>query len=151
MIDAFGRMPCGEFMARTDRVFSEWQKTPDSKIYVVHYGGRYRKKDVWNKKIKDFDKTKLEYPHREDGHNWAKAIPLYLTSAYHQTAVPNLLKDKIILIDGGYRENTEVEIWLVPSNIEIPKPTPTIAEKDVKFRKDKPFRTPNYSNCYDGL
>jgi len=151
-IDEFAIIPCGDFMARMDSIFAELQNSPDSKIYVVYYGGRYRKENVWNKKIKNFNKLKLKYSHREDGLNWAKSIPIYLTTqTYYPTTTRNLLKDKIILINGGFQENTEVEIWIVPKDAESPIPTPTIAEKDIKFRKDLPSRTPNFTDCYGGL
>jgi len=63
-------------------------------------------------------------------------------------AVRNLLKDKIILVNGGFRENLGVEIWLVPTDAELPEPTPDVAESDIKFRKGKPIITPDYTRCY---
>jgi len=120
------------------------ENSSNSKIYVVYYGGRFRKESLWNAKTKSFDKIKLTYPHREDGLNWAKSIPLYLTKA-------RLTNDEIVLVNGGFRESTEVEIWLVPKDAESPKPTPTVAEKDIKFRKDKPTGTPDFTTCYSGL
>jgi hypothetical protein len=149
-IDEFGRIPCGDFLARMNALFIELQNSPDSKIYVVYYGGRYRRTLGRTNGTGGYNAIKLEYAHRDDGMNWAKSIPLYLSS---ETAFPvefrNSLKDRIVLLNGGFRENTEVEIWIVPENVEPPKPTPTITEKDVKFRKDKPFRTPAFINCYN--
>lgn len=148
-IDEFSRIPCGDFTSRMAGIFYESQNSPDSKIYVIYYGGRFRRENIWNKKTKKNDKVKLNYPHREDGLNWAKAIPLYLTSGdTNETKAYQLPKDRFVLVNGGFRENTGVEIWLVPENAESPKPTPTISEKDVKFRNDKPFGTPRYSSCY---
>jgi len=148
-IDEFGRLPCGDFLARMDNIFIESQNSPDSKIYVVYYGGRYRKKNIWNKKTKELN-VKLEYPHPEDGLNYAKSIPLYLTSELKAlTRTYKLSKDKFILVNGGFRENIEVEIWFVPKDAESPKPIPTITEKDIKFRKDKPLKIPRYSTCYE--
>ena len=79
--------------------------------------------------------------------NWAKSIPLYLTSGFVYKAKA-LMSDKIVLINGGFREDAQVEIWLVPKDGELPKPTPTIAEADIKFRDDKPSSVPNFTNCY---
>jgi hypothetical protein len=149
LYDNFGKVTCDDFMARMDAIFIELQNSPDSKIYVVYYGGRFRKESSWNEKTKSFDKIKLEYPHPEDGLNWAKSIPLYLTTyCNYPIAIRNLLNDKIVLFDGGFRENTEVEIWFVPKDSGLSEPTPTVAEKDIKFRKDKPSRTPNFTSCY---
>jgi len=149
-IDEFGRIPCGDFMARMDGIFNELQNSPDSKIYVVYYGGRNRRENIGNKKTKSFDKIKLKYSHRDDGLNWAKSIPLYLTSDFVYKAKA-LTSDKIVLISGGFREDMQVEIWLVPKDAELPKPNPTIAEANIKFRNDKPLRIPNFTNCYGGL
>jgi hypothetical protein len=148
-IDEFSRLPCGDFMARMDGVFTTLKESPDSKIYVVYYGGLFRKITAgWDKKRK-FYKIVYDKSHREDGLNWAKSIPLFLTTyAAYPTTPQNLLKDKIILIDGGFRENLEVEIWLVPKDAALPKPTPTIDEKDIDFRRDGAYKTPNYTKCY---
>jgi len=147
LIDKFARISCGEFMARMQWIFITSQDSPDSKIYVVYYGGRYRRESLWNKKTNSLDKIRLKYPHREDGLNWAKSIPLYLTSGFvYKAKAP--MSDKIVLINGGFREDAQVEIWLVPKDGELPKPTPTIAEADIKFRDDKPSSVPNFTNCY---
>jgi len=75
-IDEFGRLPCGDFESRMQNISIEFQNFSDSKIYIVYYGGRYRKENVLNKKTKSFDKIRLKYSHREDGLRWAKSIPL---------------------------------------------------------------------------
>jgi hypothetical protein len=113
-------------------------------------GGRYRKiKMGENYETGSYKFTKLDYPHRQDGLNWAKSIPLFLTTyANYPTTSQNLLKDRIILIDGGFRENNEAEIWLVPKDALLPRPTPSIDEKDVKFRKDRAYETPDFRKCY---
>ncbi len=149
-IDEFGRIPCDEFMARMDSVFITLKDSPDSKIYVIYYGGRYRRTTSGrNKNTRSYESTKLDYPHRKDGLNRAKSIPLFLTTyASYPTTPQNLLKDKIILIDGGFRENIEVEIWLVPKDATLPKPAPTIDGKDIKFREDRPYGTPDFTKCY---
>lgn len=59
------------------------------------------------------------------------------------------LKDKIILVNGGYRENTETEIWFVPQNAKMPDIAPTISEKDIKKFSPKPNKTFNLDCCYD--
>lgn len=151
MIDEFGRIPCGDFMARMDLVFAEFRNNSDSKIHVIYYGARYRKKSSnWNQQTKRFDKLKLEYAHRDDGLNWAKSIPLYLTTyPSYSVELRNLIKDKIVLIDGGYREKTEVEIWIVPKNAGAPKPAPTIESKNIKFREDRASRITDCTKAYE--
>lgn len=150
-IDEFGILACGDMMARMDALFDEYKQNPESEIYVIYYGARYRRKLVdYDKKKKEFSKLELSYPHRDDGLNRAKAIPLYLTtySGYSEN-YRNSIKDKIKLIDGGFRENLEIELWLVPKGAELPRPTPLIDEKYIKFRKGKPYPIPKYACCYE--
>jgi len=145
-----GKTPCGNFIAWMDGIIQASEKSPDSKIYLVYYGERFRKVDSKTNK-KDFEVIKLEYAHRDDGLNWAKAIPFYMANAERvQPELRASLKDKIVLLDGGFRENTEVEIWLVPNAAELPTPTPTVAAKDIKFKTDKPRSVPDFSCCYCG-
>lgn len=150
--DEFGRIPCGDFLARMHGLFVELTNSPDTKLYIVYYGARYRRKLIWSRTAKDHAAIKLEYAHRDDGLSWAKSIPLYLTS---ETGFPsemrNSLKNRFVLVNGGFRENTELELWIVSKGDAEPKPTPTTSEKNIKFRKDKPYPTPNLTTCYDGL
>ena len=88
-----GREPCGNFMALMDAIFMEARNSPDSKIYVVYYGRRYIREIVQDKKT---EVIKLKYPHREDGLNYAKSIPHYLTSSSRYKNEADLVKDRII-------------------------------------------------------
>ena len=44
---------------------------------------------------------------------------------------------RVEIIDGGYRVEPVVEIWVVPVGAELPRPTPTLKEKDIKFRRGR--------------
>jgi hypothetical protein len=150
LIDEFGGLSCGDFETRMGILRTELQHSPGSKIYVIYYGGRFRKEHIWNEKTGSFEKVKLSYPHRKDGLIEAKSIPLYLTTEETFPAeIRNALKDKIILIDGGFRQETIMEIWLVPVGAEMPKASPTVNEKDIKFKGKKPLRVPDYTRCGD--
>lgn len=150
-IDEFGILSCGDFMARMDGVFHQWKESPESNIYVVYYGQRYRKSTVWNKKTKS-EIVKLDYPNRQDSLNWAKAIPLYLTTMnYYSPEDQSKLKSKIFLVDGGYEDSRGLEIWLALKETDIPKPISTYTEKDLVFKARQPLKTPNYAKCYEGF
>ena len=147
-IDEFGILSCGDFSNRMDGLIHTYQQNPESEIYVIYYGARYRKTFVdYEEKKKSFTKLKLSYPHRNDGLNRAKSIPLYLAT-YYSKEIGNSVKDRIKLVDGGFRENIEFEIWLVPTGTKTPKSSPLIDEKYIKFSNGKPFETYNYANCY---
>ncbi|MEO6588581.1 MAG: hypothetical protein ABIP06_04575 [Pyrinomonadaceae bacterium] len=125
------------------------KNSPDSKIYVLYYGGRYRREySQWNYELRRYEKLNLKYAHPDDGLNWAKAIPLFFENYIPLKEHRDFIRDKIILINGGYREQTEVEIWLVPKNGKLPEPIPTIGEKLIKFGANKPYKIPNFACCY---
>ena len=106
-IDGFGEIACGDFQMRMDNILAESKNSPDSKIYVLYYGGRYRKEySQWNQKSGKYEKLKLEYPHPDDGFNRAKAIPLFFENYIPLREHRDFVRDKIILLNGGYREKT---------------------------------------------
>lgn len=49
--------------------------------------------------------------------------------------------ERVIPVDGGFREQPFFEIWVVPVGSESPRPTPTIDRKDIVYPKPPP-RTP---------
>lgn len=157
LLDAFSKRttPCGDFMGRMDSLLAEWMGNRSDRIAVIYYGHRYRK-NIRHGKERNEEATVLSRPHRYDGRNYARSVPLYLLSRFRSawsepSSEAESLERSIVLLDGGYRENIEIEIWLIPRNGEMPKPTPTIPEGDIKFRRDKPYPTINYFHCYDGI
>jgi len=48
--------------------------------------------------------------------------------------------DRFVTIDGGYRETSAHEFWIVPMGAEAPRPSPTIAARDIVF--PKPVKAP---------
>jgi len=55
----------------------------------------------------------------------------------------------LIGLSNFYGKN--VEIWIVPKDAEPPKPTPTLTERDIKFRKGKPFSVRDCEAYYRSL
>jgi len=48
---------------------------------------------------------------------------------------------RIVVVNGGFREEDSVELWMVPSGASSPKPTPTVQAGEVKPGK-APRRRP---------
>lgn len=154
MVDEFPRVPCGDMMGRLDVLMGEWLKNTDERIAVVYFGHRYRKGTKFGKDGKPAFIT-LSYPHRDDGLNWAKGIPKYLFARLsdwneqgERLAISSRLKEKLILINGGYRDDLRTEIWFVPPSAPDPTPIPLLNESDVRFGSKEPYRVPDYYNCY---
>ena len=130
-IDEMGYFMCGDNY-RIDLIYrNEIENKPQNKIYIIYYEGQ-----------REFLDGKYR-TQRGDALNRAKELPLFLKMVYK---VPD---NKFILINGGFRERLWMEIWSVPKGAEIPKATPTLQRKDVKFAKGKPQRTRKMACCYE--
>lgn len=155
LLDEFPRIQCGDFTARMDTLLTEWQRDTSQQIFVVYYGHRFRKNIRYPKKGRP-EVLILDFPHRDDGLNWAKGVPRYLLARLERIGAeraPKLigLRDKIMLVNGGYREDIGVEIWIGSAGAMPPNPTPTLSERDIMFRTDRPLPVPDQINCYAGF
>ena len=141
LIDEIGVIPCGEYMARLDGLFQAYSNSPGSKIYVIYYEGV-------TENVRDKKSEKMiivpKIPIRGSALNKAKAVPLYLKKTR------KLSKDQIILIDGGFKEEFQLALWLVPVGANAPEPTPTVDAETVKLKSGNPARTPDIASCYSG-
>ncbi len=50
--------------------------------------------------------------------------------------------NRLIAVDGGYKELPAGELWIVPMGAEAPRPAPTINAKDIVFPKAVPGKKP---------
>jgi hypothetical protein len=130
-IDEFDDFDCEAAWARLDSFIISIQNEPNAKAYILYYGGkRYKNGYVYNKKIKK-DVQIFSLPKRGEARATVLRWRQYLVN------FRGIDPERIVLVDGGYRENHSVDLWLVPANAKPPKPTPTLKEKDIKFRKGK--------------
>jgi hypothetical protein len=44
---------------------------------------------------------------------------------------------RIVTVDGGYREDLTVELWIIPPGMTPPQPSPTVEPREVRFVKGK--------------
>lgn len=150
LFDDFGRIPCGDFMARMDAIWHRTKDLPASRVYVVYFGGRFRRRTLTKEREGQpiTEAIQLIYPHRQDGLNFARSIPTYL-SFYSPYGLDyhNSIKERVVLIDGGYMEKDSVEVW-IGSERPTERPSP-IDPRMIKFRADKPLATPKYFRCYE--
>jgi hypothetical protein len=99
--------------ARLDNLAVELQNDPSTRAYIIAYGGRMSPLG---------QSQKLMSRARE-----------YLVS--HR----GIDASRLTLVNGGFREEDSVELWLVPSGAAAPQPTPTVQMGDVnpKARRKK--------------
>jgi len=100
--------------ARLDNFVVELQKDPSTRGYIIAYGGRMSPVGQVNK----------------------------LMSRARDYAVTQRGIDasRLVVVNGGFREEDSVELWIVPSGAAAPHPTPTVQAGEVN--PGKPRRKP---------
>jgi hypothetical protein len=113
-IDEYGNIRFNDEKARLDNFAIELQNDPTSQGYLICYGGRKGKAGEAQRRC---DRAKD-----------------YLTSTRGIDA------SRIVTVDGGYREDLTVELWLVPSGANPPTASPNVDPSEVKTTSDAPAR-----------
>jgi hypothetical protein len=130
-IDEFGDLNCESAWARLDGFAISAQNEPNAKIHIIFYGGkRYASGYIYNKRIRKHIQI-FSLPQHGEARTTVVRWRDYLVNNR------GIDPERIVLADGGYRENHSVEFWLVPASAKPPEITPTLEEKDIKFRKGK--------------
>lgn len=99
-VDEYGKLTPKEENERLDKFTIELQSDPTSQAYIIAYGGRTSRAG--------------------DAQKAANKAKDYLVNKR------GLDPGRIVTVDGGYREQPAIELWLVPSRAPLPKPTPTV-------------------------
>jgi len=120
--DKFGSICCEDEKARLDNFAVHLQNEPEAQGYIIFYEGR-RYSSCYNRRAR--------IPRRGEATARAARMKPYLTDARGLDA------KRVIIINGGYREEWTAELWIMPKGTKPPKPTPTLEAKDIKFRRGK--------------
>ena len=110
-IDEVSNFNWEDLMARLDFYVIQSQNEPASSGYIIVYDGQRSR--------------------RGEVQGWMNCIKNYLVGQR------GMASNRIMVVDGGYRGNKTVEMWLVTPADSPPKATPTVKPKDVKFRKGR--------------
>jgi hypothetical protein len=110
--DEYGNVTWENEQARLDNFAIELQNDPTAQGYLVCYGGRKGRTGEAQRRC---DRAKD-----------------YLVTTRGITA------DRIVTVDGGFREDLTVELWIVPSGATPPQSTPTVDPSEVQ-----PARAPS--------
>ena len=95
--------------ARLDNLAIELQNDPSTRAYILAYGGRMSPINQVEKlmsRVRDYLVTKR-----------------------------GIDASRLEVINGGFREEDSVELWIVPSGASAPRPTPTVQAGEVNRRK----------------
>jgi len=100
--------------ARLDNLAVELQNDPSTSTYVIAYGGRT---------------SRIGQADRLGGR-----------ARDYLVAQRGIDPSRIIVMNGGFREEDCVELWIVPSGATPPQPTPTVQAGDVRPPRETPRR-----------
>jgi hypothetical protein len=95
--------------ARLDNLAVELQNDPTTRAYIIAYGGRMSPVG----QVEKLMTRAREYIVTQRG----------------------ISASRLTVVNGGYREEDSVELWIVPSGATAPQPTPTVQAGEVKRRK----------------
>lgn len=115
-IDEYGNISFEDEKARLDNVAIELQSDPTAKGLITCYGGRVGRAGEARRRC-------------------ARA-KRYLVGHRHIPAA------QILTVDGGYRQDRTVTIWVVPEGVTPPPPSPTVDPSEVRFIRGKAKRRP---------
>jgi hypothetical protein len=110
--DEYGSPSWNDEKARLDNAAIALRDEPKAKIYLVTYGGR---------------RSYL-----------GEAVARGSRARDYLIKTRSVPPDRIVTIDGGYKETAWTEIWLLPDSIEPPRGYPTVDPSEVIFSKKPP-------------
>lgn len=108
--DEFPSIAHDDDKARFDNLAIELQNNPGATGYIIAYAGR-------NSRAGEADRM-------------TKRAADYLSTNR------GIGRERLVTINGGYRESNSFELWLVPQGAEAPRPTPTVSPDERRTRRD---------------
>jgi hypothetical protein len=97
--------------ARLDNLAVELQNDPSTSVYIIAYGGR----------MDPLGQVEVLMSRARE----------YLISQRGIDA------SRLVVVNGGFREEDSVELWIVPSGAKPPQATPTVKAGDLKPARRK--------------
>jgi hypothetical protein len=100
--------------ARLDNLAVELQNDPSTTTYIIAYGGRTSRIGL--------------------------ADRLLTRAKEYLVTKRGIDPSRIVVLNGGFKEENCVELWIVPSGATLPQPSPTVQAGDVRPARGTPSR-----------
>ena len=120
-VDEFGDIYSGDMKARLDNFAVSLLADPTIQGYFIYYGGRFYGKYGGPKRLGRRGEIEARA-------NWLRDYMLN-----QRGFNPN----RIVMVNGGFREEWTVQLWLVPREGKAPVLTPTVQPEEIEFMKEK--------------
>jgi len=115
-LDEYGDIPFEDEKARLDNFAIQLQNDPTAQGYIICYGGRVG--------------------YEGEAQSRCNRAKDYISNTRGIGA------DRLVTVDGGFKESLSVYVWVVPSGATPPAPSPTVDPRDVTILKRKPAHRP---------
>jgi hypothetical protein len=122
--DEFADVNCEDEKARLDNFANELQSNPDVQGYIVFYGGKRHQNPTSHN-------SGLQLPRRGEAEARVARLKLYM---HNNRGVDS---NRIVVVNGGYRDRWAAELWIVPKGANAPAPTPTVRPQEIRFRSGR--------------
>ena len=130
-IDEFGTTNCDNYRALFDNSLHELNRYPGAKGYVLVYEGDVEQR-LGSGQV-PAPKDSVFVPSEK---GFGKDVTGYLKT---HLSFRNFPLDRVLFVNGGFRDRFVVEVWLVPHGAEAPKPSPTRTKIRQRKRTRKPW------------
>ncbi len=110
-LDEYGDISWNDERARLDNFTIELQSSPTAEGYMTCYGGRVGRA--------------------------GEAMRRCRRAKNYVSGYRGIDAARLVTVDGGYREDLTVELWVVPPGATPPSVTPTVNPREVRFVKGK--------------
>ena len=111
---------CCEYVRSVlDGFLAKLQNNPGAKGGVIFYDGKNH--NICNKK---------RPPKRGE-------LSLIVETVENHFNFRSFPTKEFVWINGGYREDWTIELWIIPKNAKLPEADPTIKKEKIKFRSGK--------------
>ena len=114
--DEFGDINCEDEYARLDNFAIHLQNEPSAQGYIIFYTGR---------------RFRGRLPRVGEAAARSGRLKPYLVN---RRGIPD---ERVVVINGGYQESFQIELWIVPFGSSPPEPSSTVPASEIKFRKGK--------------
>lgn len=113
-LDEYGNISWNDEKPRLDNFAIELQMQTAAKGYILCYGGKVGREGEARRRCQ--------------------------RAAGYVSAVRSIDAARIVTVDGGFREELTVELWVAPPGLTPPQPSPTVDRSEVRFVKDRAKR-----------
>ena len=130
----FGNICCEDEKARLDNFVHQLRNDPEARGYIIFYGGRRYRHPYCHS-------SRISIPRRGEAEARAARMKPYIVN------LGRIDPARIVVINGGYREEWMAELWIVPPGAAAPIPSPTIDPREIRFRRGRATARQYYGQC----